>query len=310
LSEHAAFEALIQRVYQSLAPDQRVELNARIPDPDVEGAKRQVDVVIHGIDTTTFVECRKHSAKQDVKWVEELIGRKDSLRPDLMIGVSASGFSQTAIKKAAAKGILLRDVEDISPSEIKSWVNRVQLEVRYARFDSVSVGFNLPARDLQLAQSLLFRMCSDGAMSRILTGVASSLTDRFDVGMVATFEENLKVDLGVLSATPQITTRVSGVFRLEAVNHWPVGCFVSKPSGVSVADQMGVQFDGCGNELHFGPAGGFWHIDMSKFELQSGCIPTGEYRLDLGESRAMHGVQVVGYRPQNRMINNCKAYII
>ena len=52
--------------------------------------------------------------KQDVKWIEELIGRKQSLRADSVIAVSSAGFTDGAILKAKAFGICFKrsDVAD------------------------------------------------------------------------------------------------------------------------------------------------------------------------------------------------------
>jgi hypothetical protein len=44
-----------------------------------------------------------------VKWVEELIGRRQSLGANEMIGVAFAGFTAGAQKKAARFGVGLRD---------------------------------------------------------------------------------------------------------------------------------------------------------------------------------------------------------
>jgi len=86
----------------------RVRWNHKIPDPDNPEQKRQIDVTIQRGNKLTLVECRYHSKSQDVKWVEELYGRRVSLNAYSVIAVSASGFTKGAIKKAEKLGVVLR----------------------------------------------------------------------------------------------------------------------------------------------------------------------------------------------------------
>ncbi len=59
-----------------------VKWNDRIPDPDNPGQERQIDVSIRRDNLLTIVECRLHSEPQDVRWIEELFGRRTSLNAD------------------------------------------------------------------------------------------------------------------------------------------------------------------------------------------------------------------------------------
>src|SRR3546814_10986552 len=62
--------------------------NARIPDPDTPEQLRQIDVLISAGGAKTSVECRLRQGQQSVMWVEELIGRRISLKLDGMLAVS------------------------------------------------------------------------------------------------------------------------------------------------------------------------------------------------------------------------------
>ncbi|UXT85141.1 restriction endonuclease [Agrobacterium tumefaciens] len=140
MTESTEFEKLQNRIFSLISADaQSVDWNARIEDPDT-GAPRQIDVLI--VDKSgrrIDVECRLHDAVQDVKWIEELIGRRSSLRMDDMIAVSNSGFTRHAVKKAAAFNIGLYDIDVISDDDIKSWLNRPEVKARFLTFDRLDV---------------------------------------------------------------------------------------------------------------------------------------------------------------------------
>ncbi len=74
------FERQIERIHKLIeGPGSQVTWNDRIPDPDNEDQPRQIDVTIRRDGKLTLVECRIHRQKQDVSWIEEIIGRKASL---------------------------------------------------------------------------------------------------------------------------------------------------------------------------------------------------------------------------------------
>src|ERR1700753_1296328 len=111
------FEQEIARIHELLEGSGAiVEWNAKVIDPDNRGKKRQIDVLIKKGNLTTFLECRIHKDQQNIKWIEELIGRRVSLQADCIVGVSSSGFTSGAIKKAEKFGILLRDLKNLSDS--------------------------------------------------------------------------------------------------------------------------------------------------------------------------------------------------
>jgi hypothetical protein len=79
--ESDAFEQRIHRIHELIdGTDAEVTWNNRIPDPDNPKRSRQIDITIKRETSLTLVECRIHSEPQDVKWVEELIGRRASLK--------------------------------------------------------------------------------------------------------------------------------------------------------------------------------------------------------------------------------------
>ena len=69
-----------------------VTWNDHIPDPDNPEQLRQIDITIRNDGKLTLIECRLSRRRQNVKWVEELIGRRQSLGAQEMIGVASAGF--------------------------------------------------------------------------------------------------------------------------------------------------------------------------------------------------------------------------
>ncbi|MDO8608837.1 MAG: restriction endonuclease [Phaeospirillum sp.] len=131
-----SLEQLAERIHSVIDRDAKVTWNKGVVDPDT-GRLRQVDVLIERGTHVTHVECRDHIGPQDVKWIEELIGRKDSLKADAMIAVSTSGFTPQAVVKAKAKGIFLRDFSELTDQEIGEWGAIVDISANYVEFETI-----------------------------------------------------------------------------------------------------------------------------------------------------------------------------
>ena len=116
------FEEKIKRIYDLLADSgSEVKWNDHISDPDNPAQGRQIDVTIKQAGVLTLVECRHHKSRQDVQWIEQLIGRRVSLGAQIVIAVSSSGFTAGAIAKGRKHGIVLRDLQQLTDNEIESW---------------------------------------------------------------------------------------------------------------------------------------------------------------------------------------------
>ena len=137
---HQKFEQQVERIHQLLdAEGATVTWNDRIPDPDNPSQPRQIDISIRRDGMLTLVECRIHKNPQDVTWIEELMGRRTSLKADAVIAVSASGFTKTARDKAVAHGIHLRELAALSPEEIKNWGHTRTVTLNFCEFTQVKV---------------------------------------------------------------------------------------------------------------------------------------------------------------------------
>lgn len=129
------FERRIHRLLELIEDSgAAVTWDDRIPDPDNLERPRQIDITIKRDSALTLVECRHHKERQDVQWIEELIGRKASLQASSVIAVSSSGFTLGARKKATAFGIVLRDLTEVTPDEAKKWGCMMTMRVYYYEY--------------------------------------------------------------------------------------------------------------------------------------------------------------------------------
>lgn len=147
------FEQIVSRIF-SIMVDSRSEVvwNDKIPDPDNPKQMRQIDISINHDGLKSHIECRHHSAPQDVKWIEELIGRKLSLDASAMIAVSSSGFTEGATKKAEKRGIFLHTLTEHSPEIAHTWGRRSKFEIGYYGFHPLDIQLvfdELPKASLQ-----------------------------------------------------------------------------------------------------------------------------------------------------------------
>jgi len=137
-----SFELQIQRIYELLTDSgAEVTWNDHIPDPDNPKQPRQIDVTIKRNGALTLVECRQHRSRQNVKWVEELIGRRVSLGPQSVIAVSSSGFTKGAVNKAKKHGIILRDLQQLTEQEVASWGQRVGITLFFYQYSDLRAVF-------------------------------------------------------------------------------------------------------------------------------------------------------------------------
>jgi len=137
-----AFEQQIRRIYELLTDSgAEVTWNDHIPDPDNPAQSRQIDVTIKRDGALTLVECRQHNSRQNVKWVEELMGRRLSLGAQSVIAVSSSGFTAGAVNKAKKHGIILRDLQQLTEQEVASWGQRVSITLFFYQYSDLRASF-------------------------------------------------------------------------------------------------------------------------------------------------------------------------
>ena len=136
-----ALERLVSRIHELLERSHEcVTWDDHIPDPDNPEQLRQIDVAIRHGDKLTLIECRLWRGRQGVKWIEELVGRRESLGAHDIIGVSSSGFTKGARKKAERFGVVLHDLRQLTDEDIAGWGRQVSLEIYYYQYSEVTLG--------------------------------------------------------------------------------------------------------------------------------------------------------------------------
>ena len=179
LPPHKKLERQVERIHQLLEVEgSTVTWNDHIPDPDNPSQPRQIDVSIRRGGLLTLVECRIHKDPQDVTWIEELMGRRTSLKADAVIAVSASGFTKTARDKANVHGIHLRDFATLSRGEIQNWGRRRTMTLSFCEFTQVTLTIRaseppqpglpqLTGLDGKPPNSLIWRLLFQSIMQRL-----------------------------------------------------------------------------------------------------------------------------------------------
>ena len=74
--------------------------------------QREVDVLVEanlaGCIVRLAVECRDRTRRDDIEWIDQLVGKSRDLPVDKIIAVSNSGLTPAALEKAAANNIEVR----------------------------------------------------------------------------------------------------------------------------------------------------------------------------------------------------------
>jgi hypothetical protein len=184
------FEKLIVRIEQALAPSgAEIKSPDRIPDK-VTGEPREVDASIrYRIGTCPIlitIECRDRSSIEDVRWIEQLLEKKRSVGAAMTVAVSSSGFSDPAVKKAAALGIEIRTLREAAPNEFIQWLSDQNVVLDLSEWSLVNLSFDLydgpqgpPPQNTALSSSAQQSLQEKGPLAAII--VRNSDGKRFHV---------------------------------------------------------------------------------------------------------------------------------
>ena len=98
------FQQLIKRIYAAMASDDATVQESVMLKEKHSSSNREVDILIEqsiaGHKIKIAVECRDKSRKDDITWIDDVIGKYADLEVDKIVAISRSGFSQPAIEKA------------------------------------------------------------------------------------------------------------------------------------------------------------------------------------------------------------------
>jgi hypothetical protein len=122
MTEWQDFEKLVAGIEETLVTKGAVvKAPDRVPDL-VTGQLREVDASIRlnagSAPILITIECRRRQGVQDVTWIEQLATKRFQIGAAKTIAVSATPFSEPAIRAARLHGIELRRLEDRIGEEI------------------------------------------------------------------------------------------------------------------------------------------------------------------------------------------------
>ncbi|HEY9625088.1 MAG TPA: restriction endonuclease [Crinalium sp.] len=109
------FQTVMKVLYEHMADaGAAVTESVELLEP-TSGARREIDILIerieNGFPIRIAVECRDRATKDDVTWVDQVIGKYCDLKINKVILVSSSGFTESARLKATAHNIEVCTVE-------------------------------------------------------------------------------------------------------------------------------------------------------------------------------------------------------
>jgi hypothetical protein len=129
-----SLELLVKRIKEHQSPGSIVRSPDFVKDVDTQEL-REIDIGVHvpiqGGELFIAIECRDRKAKQSVEWVEQLIAKKESVRADVLIAITASDFFRPARIKALKKGVLLARLSQKLPAEIAAISESWFITIRY-----------------------------------------------------------------------------------------------------------------------------------------------------------------------------------
>lgn len=193
-------EQWVEKVHRLLEVDgAKVKWNQFIRDPDNPAKKRQVDVTIEANGVITHVECRAHKTPQDVKWIEELMGRRQSLCAQGMIAVSTSGFTEGARRKARRYGILLRTMSELSDKEVQSWTSRACISMRWLQVTELEIcmEFHPQSSGRVTADDVEEEIRSGELLRTVLDLMSNNIDTNKDDDMICSGKMHASVDMDI-----------------------------------------------------------------------------------------------------------------
>ena len=117
---------MIALIEKALAPQGASVSESVMLTPLIGGEAREVDVLVefaagnHSL--RIAIECRDHSRKQGVEWIEQLFGKYCGLPVDVVVAVSRNGFTKSAAARAVHQKIRLLSLQDATNSD---WVKQI-----------------------------------------------------------------------------------------------------------------------------------------------------------------------------------------
>jgi hypothetical protein len=135
-------EMMIANLQSYLGPEGvEVKLREKFYNPESGKQIGEIDITVRGeFGTSRFffgVECRDRPADgpQGLPWIREIVGKKQQLRPDKMIAVSSTGFTDDAKDFADQNNIDLITIGEPTEVILKEWFQLFYLSYTDYHYD-------------------------------------------------------------------------------------------------------------------------------------------------------------------------------
>lgn len=114
-------------------------------------------MIVGTIPVLAIVECRDRTTPADVTWIEQVAQKRNDLNAAKAMVVSAAGFTESAIQKAAHLGIEVRHLKDVSVESLHGWFRGgdLQFSTKRAQIVGCSIGIDQASIVGELLQSEL-----------------------------------------------------------------------------------------------------------------------------------------------------------
>jgi hypothetical protein len=141
------FQKIVTYIAEQLAPlGATVKESVELPEKDVNRVSREVDTLIEvGAGQTCVriaVESRDRGRRDDIEWVDSLIGKYVGLPVDQVVAVSNAGFSATAKLKAKAYNIEVLSPQEVADTDWPARFQKLGIASLISRLDLVRIKFD------------------------------------------------------------------------------------------------------------------------------------------------------------------------
>lgn len=137
------FERIVSRIVQAL--DRGAEVTRGFLMDRMTGEPREIDVIVRGKvggrPVTMMIECRDHKRPVDVTYVDQVVTKRNDVKADKAIIVSAAGFSEAARTKAEGYGIDLLTLSEAPIEDYLYWLGVPAITAQENRADIPFLSF-------------------------------------------------------------------------------------------------------------------------------------------------------------------------
>ncbi len=179
-------EELVAWIQQSVHEKALVIPNEKVLDIHTK-KKRQIDISIRLSDGPThlfvMVEVRDHKKPIDVRYIEEVYSKKQSVNANAASIVSRSGFTKTALEKAKHLGIQTLTYKEALKSDWSGWIKCDNLSVITREYDNVliTMGKENSNEILNVAPEILLQSQNNIKSKVLLDNDGKSIASFFDL---------------------------------------------------------------------------------------------------------------------------------